>query len=124
MDLPAPAILPPRVRVLSTPSFYHIPIVKFVLYLSCEEDKYKQKEAGFCPLKSCTYRVQSLFDGMIVFINKESFRSPPAGTSIFLIQLFQRTPDEKTFYKMCQSPVSFCLFTFSSHSNSNDKFII
>ena len=42
----APTILPPRVRVPSMPStLFHL----FVLYLSCEKNENKQKEAGFGP---------------------------------------------------------------------------
>ena len=48
---------PPRVRVPSTPSTPLSFIVKFVLYLSCEKSKNKQKEAGFGPffLKKTDY---------------------------------------------------------------------
>ena len=56
MDLYAPTILLPRVRVPSTVSTLLPFIVQFVLYLSCEKNEIKQKEAGFGPLKKqiCT----------------------------------------------------------------------
>ena len=51
VDSSALTILPPRVRVPSTPSTLFI--VKFVLYLSLcwENDENNQKEAGFGPFK-------------------------------------------------------------------------
>ena len=47
----APTILPPQVRVPSTPSTLLSFIVKFVLNLSCEKNDDKQKESGFGPIK-------------------------------------------------------------------------
>ena len=44
-----PTILPPQVRVLSTPSILLSFMVKFVLYLSCEKNENKQKETGVGP---------------------------------------------------------------------------
>ena len=44
VELSVPTILPPQVRVLSTPSTLFSFIV-FVLYLSCEKNENKQKEA-------------------------------------------------------------------------------
>ena len=44
----APTILPPQVRVPSTPSMLFSFIV-FVLYLSFEKNENKHKEAGFGP---------------------------------------------------------------------------
>ena len=44
----APTILPPWVQVPSTPSMLLLFIV-IVLYLSCEKNENKQKEAGFGP---------------------------------------------------------------------------
>ena len=43
-----PTILPPRVWVPSTPSTL-LSFTVFVLYLSCEKNENKQKEAGFGP---------------------------------------------------------------------------
>ena len=48
VDSSAPTILPPQVRVPSTPSMLFSLIV-FVLSLSCEKNKNKLKEAGFGP---------------------------------------------------------------------------
>ena len=48
VDLPAPTILPPWVRVPSIPSTLFSFII-FVLYLSFEKNGNKQKEAGFGP---------------------------------------------------------------------------
>ena len=39
VDLSAPTILPPRVRVLNTPSTHFSFTLKLVLYLSCEKNK-------------------------------------------------------------------------------------
>ena len=50
MDLSAPTILPPWVRVPSTPSTL-LSIIVFVQCLSCEKNKNKQKEAGFGTFK-------------------------------------------------------------------------
>ena len=47
VDSSAPTILPPWVRVPSTPYMFLSFIVKFVLYLSYEKNENKQKEAGF-----------------------------------------------------------------------------
>ena len=49
VDSSAPTILSPRVRVPSTLSMLLSFIVKFVLYLSCEKNENKQKDAGFGP---------------------------------------------------------------------------
>ena len=46
VDPSAPTILPPQARVLSTPSMLLSFIAKFVLYLSCETNKKKQKMPG------------------------------------------------------------------------------
>ena len=46
MDSSAPTILPPQVRVPSTPSMF-LSFIVFVLYLSFEKNENKQKEAGF-----------------------------------------------------------------------------
>ena len=46
VDSTAPTILPPWVRVPSTPSMLSSFIVQYVLYLSWEKNKNKQKEAG------------------------------------------------------------------------------
>ena len=48
-DSSAPTILPPQVWVPSTPSMLLSFIVKFVLYLPCEKNENKQKEARFSP---------------------------------------------------------------------------
>ena len=48
-NLSMPTILPPRVRIPNTPSMLLSFIVKFVLYLSCERNQNKQKEAGLGP---------------------------------------------------------------------------
>ena len=48
VDLSAPTILLPRVRIPSTPTTLFSFIV-FVLYLSFENNENKQKEAGFGP---------------------------------------------------------------------------
>ena len=45
-----PTILPPWIRVQSTPSTL-LSFVVFVLFLPCEKDENKPKEAGFGPLK-------------------------------------------------------------------------
>ena len=50
VDLSVPTILPPWVRVQSTPSTL-LSFVVFVLFLPCEKDENKPKEAGFGPLK-------------------------------------------------------------------------
>ena len=50
VDLSAPAILPPRIQVPSTPSILFSFIV-FVLYLSREKNENKLKEARFGPFK-------------------------------------------------------------------------
>ena len=55
MDLSSPTILPPQVRVPSTPSMLLPFIVKFVLFLSREKNKNKQKEAGFGPFLKNVY---------------------------------------------------------------------
>ena len=56
VDSSAPTILPPQVRVPSMPSMLLPFIVKFVLYLSCEKNENKQKEAGLGPfLKHICY---------------------------------------------------------------------
>ena len=47
VDSSAPTILPARVQVLSTPSTLLSFVVKFVLYLSCENNGNIQKEAVF-----------------------------------------------------------------------------
>ena len=49
VDLSAPTIMPPQVRVPRTPYMLLSFIVKFVLYMSCEKNENKQKEAGFGP---------------------------------------------------------------------------
>ena len=49
VDSSMPTILPRRVRIPSTPSMLLSFIVKFVLYLSCERNQNKQKEAGLGP---------------------------------------------------------------------------
>ena len=46
VDLSAPTILPPRVQIPSTPSML-LSFIVFVLYLSCEKNENKQKEAEF-----------------------------------------------------------------------------
>ena len=48
VDSPAPTIMPPRVRVPSTPSML-LSFIVFVVYLSCEKNENKQKEAGYGP---------------------------------------------------------------------------
>ena len=45
-DWSAPTILPPRVQIPSTPSML-LSFIVFVLYLLCEKNKNKQKEARF-----------------------------------------------------------------------------
>ena len=47
-----PIIVPPRIRVPSTPSTLLSFLVKFVLYLSCKRTKIKQKEAILAQLKN------------------------------------------------------------------------
>ena len=49
VDLSVPTILPPWVQVPMHASYTFIIFVKFVLYLSCEKNTNKQKEAGFGP---------------------------------------------------------------------------
>ena len=49
VDSYVPTILPAQVQVPSTPSTLLSFIDKFALYLSCESNKNKQKEAGFGP---------------------------------------------------------------------------
>ena len=53
MDLSAPSIMPPQVRVPSTPStlfsIYIVQIVYLSFELECEKNKNKQKEAGIGP---------------------------------------------------------------------------
>ena len=49
VDSSAPTILPPQVRVPSTPGMLFFIVI--VLYWSCEENESKQKEAGFGPFK-------------------------------------------------------------------------
>ena len=49
VDSSAPTIQSPRVQVPSMPSMLLSFIVKFVLYLLCEKNRNKQKEAGFGP---------------------------------------------------------------------------
>ena len=49
VDSSTPTILPPWVRIPCTPSTLLSSIVKFVLYLSCEKNENKQKEAGLGP---------------------------------------------------------------------------
>ena len=59
MDLSAPTILRPQVRIPSTPSM----LLSFiVVYLLCEKNENKQKEAGFGPffLKSEVVLVANL----------------------------------------------------------------
>ena len=51
IDLSAPTIMLPQVQVTSTPFSLSSFIVKFVLYLSREKKKNKQKEAGFGSFK-------------------------------------------------------------------------
>ena len=51
MDSSAPNILPPRVRVPSTPSMLLSFIVKFVLYLSCEKNEINKKRPGLAHFK-------------------------------------------------------------------------
>ena len=55
-----PTILPLQVRVPSTPSKLASIVVKFVLYLSCEKNEKKQKEAGFGPF--CFKKRQGSFE--------------------------------------------------------------
>ena len=64
VDSFAPTILPPRVWVPSTPSMLLSFIVKFVLYLSCEKNKIKQKRGRVWPnfLKSETKSLDDLKD--------------------------------------------------------------
>ena len=50
MDSSALTILLPRVRIPCTPSML-LSFIVFVLYLSCEKNENKQKEAGFGPFK-------------------------------------------------------------------------
>ena len=50
VDSSVPTILLPQVQVPSTPSMLFSFIVS-VLYLSCEKNENKQKEAGFGPFK-------------------------------------------------------------------------
>ena len=57
VDLSVPIILLPQVRVPSTPSMLLLSIVKVVLYLSCEKNENKQKEAGFGPFKKQSYSI-------------------------------------------------------------------
>ena len=59
MDLSAPSILPPRVRVPSTPSMlfsiYIVQIVYLSYELQCEMNENKEKEAGIGPfLEKCS----------------------------------------------------------------------
>ena len=53
LDSSAPSILPPQVRVPSTPSMlysiYIVQILNLSFELECEKDENKQKEAGICP---------------------------------------------------------------------------
>ena len=49
VDSSVSTFLMPLVRVPSTPAALLSFIVKFVLYLFCEENENKQKEAGFGP---------------------------------------------------------------------------
>ena len=53
VDSSAPSILPPRVRLQSTPStlfsIYIVQIVYLSFELECEKNKNKQKEAGIGP---------------------------------------------------------------------------
>ena len=55
VDLSAPSIMPPQVRVPSTPStlfsIYIVQIVYLSFELECEKNKNKQKEAGIVPFK-------------------------------------------------------------------------
>ena len=55
VDLSSPSILPPQVRVPSTPStlfsIYIVQIVYLSFELECEKNKNKQKEAGIVPFK-------------------------------------------------------------------------
>ena len=53
MDSSAPTILLPRMCPKHT-IYAFIFVVKFVLYLSCEKSKNKQKEAEFGPFKKIT----------------------------------------------------------------------
>ena len=52
VDSSMPTTLPPQVRVPSTPSTLLSFTVNFALYLSCEKNENKQKEAGFGPFKN------------------------------------------------------------------------
>ena len=57
VDLSAPTILLPQIRVPSTPSTLFSFIV-FVQYLSCEKNENKQKEAGFGPFKKINVTIK------------------------------------------------------------------
>ena len=60
MDSSAPAILPPQVQVPSTSSKQLSFMVKFGLYLSCEKNENKHKDAGFGPflLKNDVFKIE------------------------------------------------------------------
>ena len=61
VDSSAPTILPPRVRVPSTPSMLLSFIVKFVLYLSCEKNEINKKRPGLAHffIKKYDHRVMN-----------------------------------------------------------------
>ena len=54
LDLSGHSILPPRVRVPSTPP---ILLSIYIWIVSCRKDGNKQKEAGKCQFKKCSTRV-------------------------------------------------------------------
>ena len=71
----APTILPPRIQVPSTPSMLLSFIVKFMLYLTCENNQNKQIEAGFGPfLKNNKYLEIKLLTKCLLW--KVSFAFP------------------------------------------------
>ena len=92
VDESVPTILPPRVRVPSTPSMLLSFGVKFVLYLSCEKNENKQKDAEFFKKYSMIWRVNSNFflhlriSGIIIvhFLNqwKSVFRTNKNPSSV------------------------------------------
>ena len=79
MDLSAPTVLLPQVQVPSTPSTFFAFVV-FVLYLVCEKNKNKQKEAVFGPFfktyarlplnESCVEAKKSLFGASKMIASK------------------------------------------------------
>ena len=60
-----PTILLPRVQIPSAPSTLSI-IIKFVLYLSCEKNENKQKEAEDGPFKKQSFILTGNFPLQVV----------------------------------------------------------